>query len=92
MTLEGDSTIASRSEPTPPAITDRVVQVVSGHWTATSAPTATHRRNYEIAAEAFAPVLEGLHGVEGDLVTLEAEMEAAGAPWTPGRLPRWQPE
>ncbi|MGH9465476.1 MAG: WD40/YVTN/BNR-like repeat-containing protein [Thermoanaerobaculia bacterium] len=90
--LEGDSTVASRSEPTPPAITDRVGQVVSGHWTATSAPTATHRRNYEIAAEAFAPVLEGLHGVEADLAALEAEMEAAGAPWTPGRLPRWEPQ
>jgi photosystem II stability/assembly factor-like uncharacterized protein len=90
--LEGDSTIASRSEPTPPAITDRVNQVVFGHWTATSAPTATHRRNYEIAAEAFAPVLAGLHGVEADLAALEAEMEAAGAPWTPGRLPRWEPE
>ncbi len=89
--LEGDSTVASRSEPTPPAITDRMSQIVSGHWTATSAPTATHRRNYEIAAQAFAPALDGLRGVEADLAALEAEMEAAGAPWTPGRLPEWRP-
>jgi hypothetical protein len=25
-----------------------------------------------------------------DLAKLEKEMEAAGAPWTPGRLPEWQ--
>lgn len=87
--LTGDATVADRSEPTPPAITDRVEQVVSGHWTSTSAPTATHRRNYEIAAEAFAPVLEGLRGVDADLEALEGEMDAAGAPWTPGRLPEW---
>jgi len=29
--------------------------------------------------------------VEGDLVALEEKLEAAGAPWTPGRaIPRWQ--
>ncbi len=89
--LEGDSTVRRRSEPTPPAIGDRVAQVVYGHWTSTSAPTTTHRRNHEIAAQAFAPVLEGLRAVETDLAALETEMEAAGAPWTPGRLPTWQP-
>jgi hypothetical protein len=27
--------------------------------------------------------------VEVDLATLEKDMEAAGAPWTPGRVPLW---
>ena len=41
----------------------------------------------------FAPVLAGLRDlVEQTLEPLEAEMEAAGAPWTPGRMPTWQPE
>jgi hypothetical protein len=88
--LEGDETIAGRSEPTPPSLLDRIFQVVYGHWTTTSAPTETHRRNYEIAAEAFAPVLAGLRGIESDLSALESEMDAAGAPWTPGRLPSWE--
>jgi len=30
--------------------------------------------------------------VETDLAGLEAKAEAAGAPWTPGRVPRWTPE
>ncbi|HSO23728.1 MAG TPA: hypothetical protein VLT81_18895, partial [Chondromyces sp.] len=48
--------------------------------------TATHRRAFEIAAEQFAglePQLRSL--IERDLPALEAKMEAAGVPWTPGR-------
>jgi photosystem II stability/assembly factor-like uncharacterized protein len=91
--LNGDSTRASRSEPTPPSIVDRVQQIVYGHWDATSAPTATQRRNYDIAAQEFKPVLEKLRTlVLVDLAKLEAAAEAAGAPWTPGRVPEWKPE
>ena len=91
--LNGDSTIAGRSEPTPPSIVDRVQQVVGGHWDATSAPTATHRRNYEIAASQFSPVLAKLRTLcLTDLKNLEDRAEAAGAPWTPGRVPEWKPE
>jgi photosystem II stability/assembly factor-like uncharacterized protein len=91
--LLGDETVANRNEPTPPAILDRVQRVVYGNWTVTSAPTATHRRGYEIAAEGLAAWLPKLTAlVETDLAALEAELDAAGAPWTPGRVPRWQPE
>jgi photosystem II stability/assembly factor-like uncharacterized protein len=91
--LSGDSTRASRNEPTPLAIADRVQRVVNGHWDVTSAPTTTQRDNYDIAAREFKPVLEKLRPlVLVDLVRLEAAAEAAGAPWTPGRVPEWQPE
>ncbi len=91
--LNGDPTMSKRNEPVPPGIVDRVQQVVAGHWSATSDVTATHRRNYEIAAEEFAPVLEKLRTlVESDLRRLEDAAEAAGAPWTPGRVPSWRPE
>ena len=70
----------------------RIRQIVRGHWSSTSAPTATHRRNYEIAAAEFSEMLDELRVlVESDLVALEEKLEAAGAPWTPGRaIPRWQ--
>ncbi len=91
--LEGDSTVSSRSEPTPPSILQRVGRSIRRVWTSSAAPTATQKRGYEIAAEAFAPVLEDLRAlVEEDLEPLEGEMEAAGAPWTPGRLPTWERE
>jgi hypothetical protein len=89
--LSGDSTVSSRSEPTPPSISDRVQQIVFGHWDSTSAPTATHQRNYEIAAERFRPALEKLRTLSlVDLKSLEDKAEAAGAPWTPGRVPEWK--
>jgi hypothetical protein len=28
--------------------------------------------------------------IEVDLARLEKQLEAAGAPWTPGRIPTWQ--
>jgi len=90
--LSGDTTRARRNEPTPPSITARIDQVVYGHWYGISDATATHRRNYEIAAQQFAPVLERLRAlILGDLVQLETAAEAAGAPWTPGRVPSWKP-
>jgi photosystem II stability/assembly factor-like uncharacterized protein len=88
--LNGDATLGSRNEPTPPSITERVQQIVTGHWDATSAPTATHQRNYEIAVQQFAPVLEKLRTlVLVDLKGIEDQAESAGAPWTPGRVPVW---
>ncbi len=91
--FRGDSTITSRSEPTPPSLVGRVGRVVSGAWNITSAPTATQRENYSVAAKAFVGLLPRLRTlVEQDLVLLEDDLEAAGGPWTPGRLPRWDEE
>jgi photosystem II stability/assembly factor-like uncharacterized protein len=90
--LSGDQVVAGYQEPTPLSIVARVQGIVSGHWMTTQAPTATHRRAYEIAAEEFADVLARLQASMNDLQALEAKAEAAGAPWTPGRVPRWEPE
>ena len=91
--LNGDSTRATRNEPTPPSITDRVPGIVAGHWGATSDPTATHQRAYDLASAQFSRTLESIRTlVLGDLHRLEEQAEAAGAPWTPGRVPAWRPE
>jgi photosystem II stability/assembly factor-like uncharacterized protein len=90
--LEGDRTIASRSEPVPAPITDRVERIVSALWSSTSAPTETMRESYTDAAAGFATNLTALHALVADLRALEDILEAAGGPWTPGRLPTWQPE
>jgi hypothetical protein len=88
--LLGDPTLAGRNEPQPPSILERVQQIVSGSWTSTAAPTATHRESRRVAAEQFAAWLPKLTTlIEVDLAGLEASAEAAGAPWTPGRVPRW---
>ena len=90
--LTGDQVKAEKNEPVPPAIQDRVQQVVGGTWFMTAAPTQTHREAYDIAAAQFGPVLEKLRALVEDLKQLEGQAESAGAPWTPGRVPDWRPE
>ena len=93
ITLSGDPVPPAYNEPVPPGIDRRVFNIVYGHWASTSAPTATHQRDYEIAAEEFAELLPKLRIlVETDLRRIETEMEKAGAPWTPGRFPEWEKE
>ncbi len=91
--LTGDRSVARRYEATLPSIVSRVQRIVYGQWASTSPPTQTNRDAYDIASAAFGGVLEQLTElVDGDLAGLEADAEAAGAPWTPGRMPTWQPE
>ncbi|MCI0694559.1 glycosyl hydrolase [candidate division KSB1 bacterium] len=91
--LSGDRLIQRHNEPTPPAIIERVQDIVSGHWTSTSVATQTFQDGYQIAADEFSAVLENLRVlIEVDLAKLEAKLEQINAPWTPGRVPRWSKE
>ena len=91
--LNGDKVRAKYQEPAPASLTEQVQGLVFGLWSSTAAPTGTQQRGYEIAAQEFAPVLEKLKVlVETDLRDLEVKVEAAGAPWTPGRVPTWKKE
>ncbi|MFQ5495250.1 MAG: glycosyl hydrolase, partial [Phycisphaerae bacterium] len=89
--LRGDRTLSKHSEPVPTSINRRVSVAIQ--WYATSAPTQTQRDAYRHAGEQFTKVLAEMRElIEKDLVGLESKLEDAGAPWTPGRLPRWQDE
>ncbi len=84
--LNGDQVRGSRDEPSVPSIRGRVGRVVGGHWDTRQTPTATHRRNLEIARTDFDGLRRDLSAVlETTLPQLEVALEAAGAPWTPGR-------
>ncbi len=88
--LRGDQALARRNEPVPPAINDRVMNIMSGERFALAHPTKTHWDDYAIASEEFKQELARLQAlVNLDLENLEKQMEAAGAPWTPGRVPEW---
>jgi len=88
--LRGDIEIAKRSEPVPSSINDRVNSVMEGERFSLAKPTQSHVDSYNIAATEFADQLGRLRTlVEVDLNQLEKDMEAAGAPWTPGRVPEW---
>jgi photosystem II stability/assembly factor-like uncharacterized protein len=91
--LSGDSFLRQLNENTPPAISERVQNVVYSSWFSTAAPTRTQEDAYRIAGEAFAVQLARLKALaEEKLPALERDLERAGAPWTPGRVPDWQLE
>ena len=84
--LWGDGVRGRLNEPSVPSISGRVGQVMGGHWDTRQAPSATQRRDMEIARSEFAELSRELAAlIEGDLIRLEEALEAAGAPWTPGR-------
>jgi len=88
--LRGDVEIARRSEPVASSINERVNSVLEGERFSLAKPTQSHVDSYNIAAAEFGEQLAKLHTlVEVDLAKLEKDMEAAGAPWTPGRVPEW---
>src|SRR5262249_23339077 len=88
--LRGDQILAARNENVPLSIVDRVGSIVDGQRFSTSRPTKTQQDSYTIASDELTVALGKLHQlVDVDLASLEKAMEAAGAPWTPGRLPSW---
>ena len=84
-TLRGDPVRARLREPSVPAILDRLGQIVEGHWYTTEPPTGTFREGLAIAEQELAAALEELSAAADALAGLERDLEAAGAPWTPGR-------
>jgi hypothetical protein len=91
--LDGGSAKERYQEPVPPSIVTRVKGIVEAHWTTTQAPTGTQVRAYETAVAEFVPLLAELTRlIETDLAAVERKADAAGATWTPGRVPRFTPE
>ncbi|MEO8361199.1 MAG: glycosyl hydrolase [Vicinamibacteria bacterium] len=86
--LRGDTAIAQRSEGTPDSISERVNGIGFELSRSLAPATGTHRRQVEIATALFTDELAKLKTlVETDLPALERDAEAAGAPWTVGRIP-----
>jgi hypothetical protein len=85
MRLSGDPARQRMNEATVPSIASRVGEVIYGHWETRQMPTEAHRRNIEIAKSDFDKFQAELKGFFQDLEGVEAALEAAGAPYTPGR-------
>ena len=89
--LRGDQALRQRNMNLPPSINERVGSVVGSQRMSTSPPTQTQIGQYAAAAQEFDTTLSQLRQlIESDLARLEKQMEASGAPWTPGRIPQWK--
>jgi multidrug efflux pump subunit AcrA (membrane-fusion protein) len=89
--LLGDSALRQRNMNLPPSISERIGDIAGSQRMSTDPPTRTQVDQYAAAAQDFETALNQLRQlIEGDLAKLEKQMEAAGAPWTPGRIPEWK--
>jgi len=90
--LDGVEAKASWEE-VPPAIvplSNRIQDIVWGMWSSTSEPTQTMVDNYAIIVEEVPQILKILEKMDDDMKMVEQELEKAGAPWTPGRIPTFK--
>ena len=86
LALTGDAIRNRWEEPAVPSILGRIWQVAGGQWSTRQAPTATQEQSLQIAQSQFTAVKAELSDLlQQTLPALEADLEAAGAPWTPGR-------
>lgn len=86
----GDGIASEIDQPSQPSIGSRIGGMGYDIWSSTSAPTATQQEQMRIAGELFKTELAKLRQlVEVDLKNIERKLEAAKAPYTPGRIPNW---
>jgi hypothetical protein len=84
--FSGDRIRGQWNEPSPPSIQSRLGYAQWGHWATRQEPTDTQRWSFEIAQREFSTFLGDFRRMlDVDLVQLENDLAAAGAPWTPGR-------
>ena len=86
--IRGDAVLRSRDEPSPESISDRVNSAAGVMRLTTGRPTKTALDSYQIASDELAVEIPKLRRlIETDIRAIEKQLDAAGAPPTPGRLP-----
>jgi photosystem II stability/assembly factor-like uncharacterized protein len=92
--LGGDQTRGRHSEASPPSLLARLGDFSGGDtWSGAlgGAATGLTQRQYDIVAGRFPAILARLHQlIDVNLKRAEDAAEAAGAPWTTGRVPNWR--
>ena len=92
LALRGDTTWRQHNEGSPASIAEHVQAAAAPLRNSTQRPTKTAMEQYQIGSEELAVEIPKLRKlIEVDIRTVEKQLDAAGAPATPGRLPEWKP-
>jgi photosystem II stability/assembly factor-like uncharacterized protein len=84
--FNGDPTRPKRNESALPGLINRLNTALFGAMGSREGPTATHRRQLEIAIEQYEAIEADLRQiVEEDVVEIRQKLDEAGAKWTKGR-------
>lgn len=90
--MNGDESRSKRNENQTPSLIGRLMSIAWGQWACSSAPSEMNKIEYERVVKQFTPLLAELQSlIEVDVKKLEAKLDGIGAPWTPGRIPSWNP-
>jgi photosystem II stability/assembly factor-like uncharacterized protein len=91
--LTGDRVVSRYHRLTPPSIRDRLGTTQGNRWRTLSGPTKTQEEAYRIASKQLTGVVSKLRQLATkEIPPVEKALEAAGAPYTAGRLPEWKGE
>jgi photosystem II stability/assembly factor-like uncharacterized protein len=91
LALNGDRVWRSTNEGDSASISEHAQGAASPTRGTTGRPTKTAMEQYQIASDALALEIPKLRKLfETDIKALEKQLDAAGAPPTPGRLPDWK--
>jgi hypothetical protein len=89
--VAGDRIMRSHNEGVPASISEHMQSAASPTRATTGRPTKTAMEQYQIASDELAVEIPRLRKlIETDIKALEKQLDAAGAPPTPGRLPEWK--
>ncbi|MGP8244075.1 MAG: glycosyl hydrolase, partial [Bryobacteraceae bacterium] len=89
--LRGDPVLRAHNEGAPAQIAGHLQAAASPLGGTTGHPTKTAMEQYQMASDELAAQIPKLRKlIEVDLPALEKQLDAAGAPYTPGRLPQWK--
>jgi len=90
--FRGEVPKASYEERIPDQVTinDRIGSLVSVHSRSSSEITGTQRMVFGILEEELPPILQQLEKIANKTMPeIEIMLDSIGAPWTPGRVPKW---
>lgn len=85
--MNGDRTLASREFETLPGINGKVFSIIGSLWDISSGPTASMRKTYAETNGELTKVINEINAINEEVSKLEIQLEKAGAPYTPGRMP-----
>jgi hypothetical protein len=88
--FNGDPVKASHEFEYYPGLSERLGIASYSTMESFSAPTSTSIMNYDIAKEEYDVEIVKLQKVVADITKLEADMDAAQMPYTPGRNENWK--
>ena len=83
--FNGDGLLASKEFETAPGINDRIDAAVSGMVYSSNGPTITHVDAFKAGKSAFVAWLAELKQLDTQFKQLQAKLDAAKVPYTPGR-------